>query len=79
MWQVTNLSPSVAISMNYVDASNIDKALNETRLEGLVDDESRAVHRRLAAVRDARQASEATDALEGQDLPWLAFKTRSLS
>ena len=79
MCQVTNLSPSVAISMNYVDASNIDKALNETRLEGLVDDESRAVHRRLAAVRDAQQASEAKDTLEGQDLPWLAFKTRSLS
>ena len=79
MWQVTNLSPSVAISMNYVDASNIDKALNETRLEGLVDDESRAVHRRLAAVRDAQQASEAKDTLEGQDLAWLAFKTRSLS
>ena len=65
--------------MNYVDASNIDKALNETRLEGLVDDESRAVFRLLAAVRDAQQASQAKDTLEGQDLAWLAFKTRSLS
>jgi hypothetical protein len=54
LFQVTNLSPSVAISMNYVDSSNIDKALEVTRLEGLVDPDSFDVYNKLAAVKDTR-------------------------
>jgi len=74
--QVTNLSPSVAISMNYVDASNIDKALEVTRLEGLIDPDSLDVYTKLAAVNENRQtqASELT----GFHLPWRTFKTREL-
>lgn len=52
--QVTNLSPSIAISMNYIDASNIEKALAVTRLEGLVDPESKAIHSQLSAVKERR-------------------------
>ena len=48
--QVTNLSPSIAISMNYIDASNIDTALASTKLEGLVDSESDLIHSKLLAV-----------------------------
>jgi hypothetical protein len=57
LFQVTNLSPSIAISMNYVDSSNIDKALEVTRLEGLVDPDSFDVNNKLAAVKDTRFVS----------------------
>jgi len=57
LFQVTNLSPSIAISMNYVDSSNIDKALEVTRLEGLVDPDSFDVYNKLAAVKDNRFVS----------------------
>ena len=40
--------------MNYVDASNIDKALEVTRLEGLVDPDSFDVYTKLAAVNENR-------------------------
>ena len=52
--QVTNLSPSIAISMNYIDASNVENALGVTRLEGLVDPESDVIHSQLSAVKEGR-------------------------
>lgn len=73
--QVTNLSPSVAISMNYVDASNLHRAIAVTSVEGLVDANQEWIHSQLTAQMEARKGKEA-EAEEGKDLAWGAFKRR---
>jgi hypothetical protein len=68
--RVENLEPSLAISANFVDSSNLDGVLRELRVNGLRDP-------RAQALLEAIEGPEFRGEMDyGQnDLPWNEFKT----
>ena len=68
--RVENLEPSLAISANFVDSSNLDEVVRELRVNGLRDPRAQAL---LEAIEDPEFRREMD---YGQnDLPWNEFKT----
>jgi len=68
--QVINMEDTIAISMNYIDISNIELALNEiARQDRAGDIASRELYQLLSAVNY-------NENMQLQDLSWHYFKTR---
>eukprot|EP01125_Pyxidicula_operculata_P013856 TRINITY_DN4593_c0_g1_i1.p2 TRINITY_DN4593_c0_g1~~TRINITY_DN4593_c0_g1_i1.p2 ORF type:complete len:145 (-),score=16.57 TRINITY_DN4593_c0_g1_i1:149-583(-) len=68
--QVMNLEDSIAISMNYIDASNYFTALNEIGMEGETGDESMMLLFNLLREVDVRSN------MRLQNTEWNSFKSR---
>mmetsp|Transcript_29749 Transcript_29749/g.74815 ORF Transcript_29749/g.74815 Transcript_29749/m.74815 type:complete len:560 (-) Transcript_29749:36-1715(-) len=79
--QVTNLSPSVAVSMNYIDSSNLDRAISV--LEHSSKDLELATKEHLRGFRDSVTSSVSKDFADRnvydfvpdrKDASWASFK-----
>eukprot|EP00656_Telonema_subtile_P035014 TRINITY_DN39037_c0_g1_i2.p1 TRINITY_DN39037_c0_g1~~TRINITY_DN39037_c0_g1_i2.p1 ORF type:complete len:392 (+),score=94.92 TRINITY_DN39037_c0_g1_i2:207-1382(+) len=67
---VQNLEASVAISANYVDQSNAQRAIQELQLLGLRDNRAAQL---AAGLQQLRESTECDQVCE-QDVPWGVFK-----
>ena len=48
--QVETLEPSVAVSSNFIDQSNLDASLSELRAQGLIDSRAKDLYKQLTAI-----------------------------
>lgn len=68
--QVENLQPSLAISANFVDSSNLEGVVRELRVNGLRDPRAQALLQTLENPEFCRSVDYGQ-----KDLPWREFKT----
>ena len=68
--QVENLQPSLAISANFVDSSNLEGVVRELRVNGLRDPRAHALLQTLENPEFCRSVDYGQ-----KDLPWREFKT----